>query len=187
MVDIMSILSIPLFLVLVVAFFAISCFVYIGPKERGLLTKKFGAPLPQGDIIAFNGEAGYQANLVQPGWRFVLKPVYSIAKIPLVQTTANGGGIIISQIGKDIPTGFINATGSGLTLEDYRDPKVFLSKGGQKGIQRIMLPISTSMEVHPIAFVIKTTQGIYGKPLTQNSEEELERLSPALIVLNGGR
>lgn len=184
MVDIISIIAIIL---LVVVLFIISCFVYIGPKERGLLTKKFGAPLPQGDIIAFNGEAGYQANLVQPGWRFVLKPIFSIAKIPLVQTTANGGGIIISQIGQDIPTGFINATGENLTLDDFRDPKLFLSKGGQKGIQRIMLPVSTSMEVHPIAFLVRTTQDIYGKPLTQNNEEELKQLSPELIVINGGR
>jgi uncharacterized membrane protein YqiK len=184
MVDIITIIAI---LVIIVALFIISCFVSIGPKERGLLTKKFGAPLPQGDIIAFNGEAGYQANLVQPGWRFILKPIYSVMKIPLVQTTANGGGIIISQIGKDIPTGFINATGEGLTLDDFRDPKQFLAKNGEKGIQRIMLPVSTSMEIHPIAFLVKTTQGIYGKPLTQNSEEELQRLSPELVVINGGK
>jgi hypothetical protein len=43
------------------------------------------------------------------------------------------------------------------------------------------------MEIHPIAFLVRTTQGIYGKPLTQNSEEELQRLSPELVVINGGK
>ena len=42
----------------------------IREDESGLVIKRFGAPLPSGRIIALDGEAGYQAQLLPPGWHF---------------------------------------------------------------------------------------------------------------------
>ncbi len=45
----------------------------IGPTEIGLVTKRFSLKkLNKDDPIAFRGEAGYQAVLLMPGWRFKL-------------------------------------------------------------------------------------------------------------------
>ena len=44
----------------------------IGEDEAGLVIKRFGRPLPSGRIIALDGEAGYQARLLSPGWHFGL-------------------------------------------------------------------------------------------------------------------
>ena len=44
----------------------------IRADQSGLVIKKFGAPLPTGRIIALDGEAGYQARLLSPGWHFGL-------------------------------------------------------------------------------------------------------------------
>ena len=42
----------------------------IGPTSVGLVTKRFSLKkLPDDNPIAFHGEAGYQANLLMPGWR----------------------------------------------------------------------------------------------------------------------
>lgn len=43
---------------------------FIGSTEVGLVQKRFGRPLPDANPVAFNGEAGYQAKLLMPGWRF---------------------------------------------------------------------------------------------------------------------
>jgi hypothetical protein len=42
----------------------------IGPAQVGLVNKRFGKRLPGGNVIAMNGEAGYQAELLMPGLWF---------------------------------------------------------------------------------------------------------------------
>ena len=44
--------------------------VVIGENESGLVIKRFGRDLPPGRLIAVNGEAGFQAELLPPGWHF---------------------------------------------------------------------------------------------------------------------
>src|SRR5262245_59340354 len=46
--------------------------VTIGERESGLVVRRFGRPLPPGRIIAIDGEAGYQARMIPPGWHFPL-------------------------------------------------------------------------------------------------------------------
>src|SRR6476660_4365399 len=42
----------------------------IRADQSGLVIKKFGAPLASGRFIALDGEAGYQARMLSPGWHF---------------------------------------------------------------------------------------------------------------------
>jgi uncharacterized membrane protein YqiK len=45
--------------------------VVIGEREVGVVVKKFtlgGHRLPPGQLVALNGEAGYQADTLAPGW-----------------------------------------------------------------------------------------------------------------------
>ena len=58
-------------LFLVLAVFVLPSIRRIGPTEVGLVTKRFAlGKLQEDNPIAFNGEAGYQADLLMPGWRF---------------------------------------------------------------------------------------------------------------------
>lgn len=42
----------------------------IAPNQVGLVIKRFSPKkLSEGNIVAFRGEAGYQADLLMPGWR----------------------------------------------------------------------------------------------------------------------
>ena len=172
----------------IIAIFAIiiiPSLVFIGPKEVGLMTKKLGKSLPDGQILAFNGEAGYQAKLLKPGVHIVFWALYRVKKCPLVQTTARGGGVIMSQIGTDLPTGAKTAEARELTIDNFTDPKTFLDKGGQKGIQRIMIGPSSTRIIHPIAFLVKTTKKTYGEPIDEESLAELNDLKPDLIMIGG--
>ena len=54
----------------------------IGPTEVGLVMKRFGNKLPSDNPIAFNGEAGYQADLLMHGVRFKWWFLYKVEKFP---------------------------------------------------------------------------------------------------------
>src|SRR5262245_22655535 len=54
--------------VLVALLVVISGLWVIAEDESGLVIKRFGAPLASGRIIALDGEAGYQARMLPPGW-----------------------------------------------------------------------------------------------------------------------
>jgi uncharacterized membrane protein YqiK len=55
----------------------------IGPNESGLLIKRYGPELPAGHVIALNGEAGYQAQMLGPGWHFpVWRWRYRVVRVP---------------------------------------------------------------------------------------------------------
>ncbi|MCB1003901.1 MAG: hypothetical protein KDB35_06910, partial [Acidimicrobiales bacterium] len=72
--------AIAVFLVLVV----LGSFTSIGPSEVGLVTKRIGKKLDGGQLVALNGEAGYQADLLMPGLRFKIWPVYKVRRFPWV-------------------------------------------------------------------------------------------------------
>jgi len=69
----------------------------IGPTEVGLVTKRFSlAKLAKDNPVAFNGEAGYQADLLMPGLRWKAFLVYSVEKYPWVQVPAGEIGVVIA-------------------------------------------------------------------------------------------
>ena len=78
----------------------------IGPTEVGLVTKRFGlGKLADDNPIAFHGEAGYQAELLMPGLRFKLWPIFGVKKFPWVQVPAGEIGVVIAQVGEPLPIG----------------------------------------------------------------------------------
>ncbi len=78
----------------------------IGPIEIGLITKRFAwKKLPDDNPIAFQGEAGYQADLLMPGWHFKCWVVYAVEKHPWVQVRAGEIGVVVAQVGRALPIG----------------------------------------------------------------------------------
>ena len=63
----------------------------IGPTQVGLVRKRFGAALPHDNPVAFNGDAGYQADLLMPGLRVKVILIYAVTKSPWVQAAPAGG------------------------------------------------------------------------------------------------
>lgn len=61
----------------------------IGPTELGLVKKRFSfTKLSEDNPIAFKGEAGYQADLLMPGFHFKLWIRYRVERHPWVQVPA---------------------------------------------------------------------------------------------------
>ena len=92
-------------LAVLLLFIAIRSFWTIGPTQVGLVRKRFGSSLKGDSPIAFAGEAGYQAQLLMPGLRFKLWPVYTVTRHPMVQIPAGQIGVVIAQVGASLPIG----------------------------------------------------------------------------------
>src|SRR5262245_63281803 len=57
----------------------------ISESESGVVMKKYGPPLAAGRLVALEGEAGYQARMLPPGWHFVpFRWQYRVVKVPTV-------------------------------------------------------------------------------------------------------
>ena len=139
----------------------------IGPTEVGLVMKRFSLRALQSDNpIAFKGEAGYQAQLLMPGWRLKLWIVYRVEKHPWVQIPAGNIGVVVAQVGRALPTGAKSAIYRE-EFGNYSSLDTFLEMGGQKGVQRPVLPPGTLAPIHPVAFLVITADRVYGVPVSK--------------------
>src|SRR5439155_4963614 len=78
----------------------------IGANEVGLVTKRLSfRKLSQDNLIAFDKEPGYQADLLMPGLRFKFWLLFGVQKHPWVQVPAGEIGVVIAQVGRPLPIG----------------------------------------------------------------------------------
>ena len=138
----------------------------IGPAEVGLVTKRVSPRrLKTDDPVARKGEAGYQAELLMPGLRFKLWPIYNVRTFPWAQVPAGEIGVVIAQVGNPLPIGAKSAVYRP-EFANFSNLDVFLDNGGQKGVQRPVLPPGTLVPIHPTAFIVITAEKVYGRPLS---------------------
>lgn len=161
---------------LIVLFVILKSLHLIGPSEVGLVTKRVGKRLHDGQVIALRGEAGYQSVLLMPGLRLKLWPIYKIERFPWVQVPPDHIGLVIAQVGAALPTGAKSAVyrpehGS------FADLEVFLESGGQRGVQRPVLPPGTTAPIHPVGFVVMTHDQIFGKVVSEATETAVHQVA----------
>lgn len=148
----------------------------IGPAEVGLVLKRIShKKLSQDNAIAFEGEAGYQADLLMPGLRWKSILFYEVRKFPWVQVPAGEVGVVISQVGAPLPIGAKSAVYK-KEFGNFSDLRAFVKAGGQKGVQRPVFPPGTLAPMHPVGFLVVTKAQVYGLPI-----------SPDLRARSGGR
>src|SRR5882672_7202042 len=138
------IIGIPLFVLLFYRFILRVFFgVVIVPEDRiGLVTKKFvlfgKQQLPEGRIIAIEGEAGFQAQTLAPGvyfWKWIWQ--YSIAFQPFTIIPTGNIGLVLAKDGNELETGRI--LGRRIPCDSFQDAEAFLTNGGRKGRQTAII------------------------------------------------
>lgn len=132
----------------------------IVPEDRiGLVTKKFvlfgKQTLPEGRIIAINGEAGFQGQTLAPGvyfgkwiWQ------YSIQFQPFTVIPTGKIGLILAKDGAELETGRILARK--VECDSYQDAVAFLNNGGRKGRQTAIITPG-SYRINTLLFEIELT------------------------------
>jgi regulator of protease activity HflC (stomatin/prohibitin superfamily) len=158
----------------------------IGPTEVGLVVKRFSwSKLTKDQPIAFRGEAGFQGDLLMPGFRFKLWLVYRVAKFPWVQVPPGEIGVVIAQVGAPMPIGAKSAVYKP-EFGNFSNLQAFLAAGGQKGVQRPVLPPGALLPMHPVAFLVITKGEVCGVPISPDLRSRADRsgrLSPASFGL----
>lgn len=128
--------------------------VVIREDESGLLVRRFGASLPPGRLIALDGEAGYQARMLPPGWHF---PVwgwkYRVMKVPVVDVSPGEIGLVVAADGEPIPSERL--LGHEIECDQFQDAEAFLKNGGERGRQLAFLTAGR-YRINPALFTVIT-------------------------------
>lgn len=114
--------------------------VSIPENKIGLVTKKFvlfgkDRSLPDGKIIALNGEAGFQADTLAPGylgWGYWIWQ-YKIDLAPFIEIPKGKIGLISAKDGLSLPTGSILARH--VDCDNFQNARMFLTNNGIRGKQ----------------------------------------------------
>ncbi len=119
-------------------------------------------------IIALNGEAGYQPELLRGGIHFKTPFVYKIHIMPLVTVPQGKIAYVFARDGKALePTQTLAKTVP--ECNNFQDARAFLSHGGQKGPQRGIIREGTYAFNLAQFVIITETKTYYLK--TGNREE----------------
>ena len=128
--------------------------VNVGSQEVAVKERRYiGKRMPQGRVIATEGEVGIQADVLKPGLHFVWYPIEAVVrKVPLVEIGADELGVIEAIDGEPMQTGSIFAPDRAQNAHNnFQDPIAFIKQGGVKGIQLRTLPPG-KWAIHPYLF-----------------------------------
>ena len=142
---------------IVVGIFVFGGLVVISEREVGIVIKKFtlsGRGLPPGRLIALNGEAGYQADTLAPGWHWGYWPwQYAVRKESVTVVPQSEIALLVAADGASIPPERI--LGKVVSCDNFQDARKFLTSGGEKGRQLDFLTAGT-YRINAAAFKVIT-------------------------------
>ncbi len=162
-INLLYIVLVPI--AIVILLFFLSGLVYIGRYDVGIKTKKmFVVKMPQGRIIACNGEIGIQADTLMPGLYFFNPITWKVEKERVIVITETEIGTFESIDGEPIPTGRL--LGDAVECSHFQDAKAFINNDGKKGPQVAILRPGT-YRINTRAFTIKK------QPVTKVIEERI--------------
>ena len=134
----------PLLIVSVLAIIVVAVyFVYSGlyliqDDQVGIKRKKmFGKTMPQGHIIALDGEVGIQADTLMPGLYWKMPFIWTIERANVVFIGPDSIGVVNAIDGKPMQKGRV--LGDEVDSNNFQDAKMFLQNGGMKGPQVAIL------------------------------------------------
>jgi uncharacterized membrane protein YqiK len=131
--------------------------VVIDEKTVGIVIKKFASTsLTNGALIALNGEAGFQADSLSPGWHFGYFPwQFEIIKAKLTVIPSGQIGLIMAKDGQQISSDRI--LGKEIDCDNFQSARKFLMAGGEKGRQTGILTAG-QYRINTALFTIITSE-----------------------------
>jgi uncharacterized membrane protein YqiK len=163
---------VPIVILLIAYKFVLRVFfgMVIVPDDRiGLVVKKYvlsgNKRLPDGRIIATNGEAGMQAKTLAPGLYWAMWPwQYAITMAPFTIIEQGKLGLVKAKDGISMDTGRV--LGKPVECDKFQDATAFLDNKGQRGPQAAFLTPG-SYRINNFLFEIEMV------PITQVHENKV--------------
>jgi uncharacterized membrane protein YqiK len=154
------------------------------PNNRiGLIEKRFsGKGSVKSGLIALNGEAGYQPQVLRGGLHYLMPIQYVVHSMPLVTITQGKIGYIFARDGKQLEPAQVLA--SNVTANDFQDVNNFMANGGQRGPQRRILREGT-YAINLVQFIVITEERVFGLALSREETETIRSMAQ-VIAQRGG-
>ncbi len=153
---------------------------YIPHNSVGVVEKLWSpsGSVPEGRILALNGEAGFQAELLRGGLHFGLwRWQYRLHKVPLVTIRQGRIGYVYARDGEALPPS--QTLGRIVDCNNFQDARAFLGEGtsrgaaaarGQRGRQRSILREGV-YAINPALFVVMTEDAVFSLRTLQGPQE----------------
>lgn len=155
------------------------------PNNRiGVVEKRFGTKSVKSGLIALNGEAGYQPQVLRGGIHYLWAIQYVVHTMPLVTISQGKIGYIFARDGKQLEPSQVLASND--IVQDFQDVTTFLKNGGQRGPQRRILREGT-YAFNLVQFVVITEERIYSLPLSREDNDVIMRMADILKERSGFR
>jgi uncharacterized membrane protein YqiK len=140
---------------------------YIPHNKVGIVEKFWSqkGSLTDGRIVALDGEAGFQAELLRGGLHAGFFPwQYRIHKEPLVMISESKIGYVYARDGGPLPP---SQTLAGIVdCNTFQDAEAFLRNGGQRGRQRAILREGV-FAINLALYVVITEDRVFGGPIRE--------------------
>jgi uncharacterized membrane protein YqiK len=164
---------------------ALSGFRIIPNNRIGVVEKRwsFKGSVKSG-LIALNGEAGYQPQILRGGIHYRMPIQYVVHTMPLVTISQGKIGYIFARDGLQLDPSQVLA--SNAAVQDFQDVTSFLKNGGQRGPQRRILREGT-YAFNLVQFVVITEERVYSLPLSREDNDVIMRMAEVIKERNGFR
>jgi regulator of protease activity HflC (stomatin/prohibitin superfamily) len=131
---------------IIIALFLVlsTSYVVIDANKVGHLKKiYFGKPMAPGQIIAFDGQKGPQANILPPGFKLklLLNVLYDVEELPIIEVPEGKYGFLVAKDGAPLREGqYLADKWPQAKFKKMLGAEYFLKNGGQKGPQLSYIP-----------------------------------------------
>jgi uncharacterized membrane protein YqiK len=164
---------------------------YIPHHKVGVVEKLWSlrGSLSGGKILALDGEAGFQADILRGGLHFGYFPLqYRIHREALITIAEGRLGYVYARDGQPLPP--TQTLGRVISCNHFQDARAFLRENGQRGRQRAILREGV-FAVNPSLFVVITEDRVFSGPIRdqdgrkfaawQSELNSIEGFKPVLI------
>jgi uncharacterized membrane protein YqiK len=163
----------------VILFFVILSGIRFIPNNRiGMIEKRWSSKgSVKGGLIALQGEAGYQPQILRGGLHYLMPIQYVVHMAPLVTISQGKIGYIFARDGKQLNPAQVLA--SNATVQDFQDVESFLKNGGQRGPQRRILREGT-YAFNLVQFIVVTEERVYALSLSREEADTIRGMAEVI-------
>jgi len=157
------------------------------PNNRiGVVEKRwsFDKGSVKSGLIALNGEAGYQPQVLRGGLHYLMPVQYIVHSMPLVTISQGKIGYIFARDGRQLEPSQVLA--SNVTVKDFQDVQSFIRDGGQRGPQRRILREGT-YAFNLVQFIVITEERVFSLPMSREENEVILRMVEVIKERSGFR
>jgi len=158
---------------------------YIPHTRIGLVEKLWSrsGSLSGGNIVALRGEAGFQSEILRGGVHWGYFPwQYRIHRQPLVTVSEGKAGYVYARDGS--PLSPMQTLGRVVESNHFQDARAFLTNGGQRGRQRLILREGV-YALNLALFVVIAEDHVYSGPVQDREGTKYNLWQTQLSLIRG--